>query len=396
MSHSWLCSHTQSLSGVFIYDRQHLVAAAIAQLVMNEVDTGTQDRNLAQTITADWQMNSFKEQHFDVIPEVLFQDSLFRYGEERLHHNPKGYQSSHRYQLQMLLDRFGSMMLSEITAKLIQDFANDRLKNVKQSSLFRDLAVLKAILNKAKREGTLSSLPSFPKLKLPKGRCRWITLSEEGCLIEKSPPHLRSLIVFAVETGGRKSELLRLDWSNVELANNRILFIETKNGEDRSIRLSNRAHQELIALGPKDTGPVFTYEGRAIKDIKTSFNKARKKAGLSDVRFHDLRHTFASRLVQQGLPLYEVMQMTGHKSLAMVQRYAHLAPDHQERAIDALNALRTDYWHDLGTVEPIRAQYLNVNISNKSSETNVLEMVPLDRIELSASSLPMMRSTPEL
>ncbi|MDP6953733.1 MAG: tyrosine-type recombinase/integrase [Alphaproteobacteria bacterium] len=72
---------------------------------------------------------------------------------------------------------------------------------------------------------------------------------------------------------------------------------------------------------------------------------------LSDVRFHDLRHTFASRLVQQGVPLYDVMHLMGHKSLDMVQRYAHLAPDFQERAIQALNQLG----HNLGTGEGDKA-----------------------------------------
>ncbi|MBE9556803.1 MAG: site-specific integrase, partial [Proteobacteria bacterium] len=92
-------------------------------------------------------------------------------------------------------------------------------------------------------------------------------------------------------------------------------------------------------LGPKEAGPVFTYKGRAIKDVKTSFSEARKKAGLEGVRFHDLRHTFASRLVQASVPLHDVMGLTGHKSLEMVQRYAHHAPDYQEKAIQALNGL---------------------------------------------------------
>ena len=122
-------------------------------------------------------------------------------------------------------------------------------------------------------------------------------------------------------------------------------FIDTKNGEDRSIRLCERAYKTLLSIGPKETGPVFTYRGKAMKRVKTSFDHARDKAGLTDVRFHDLRHTFASRLVQGGLPLYDVMHLTGHRSLEMVQRYAHLAPDFQEGALKVLNA----EWHDLGT-----------------------------------------------
>jgi integrase len=101
---------------------------------------------------------------------------------------------------------------------------------------------------------------------------------------------------------------------------------QTKNGEERTVRLRERAYQTLTALGPKKCGTVFTYGGKALTGIKSSFDMARKDAEIKDFRFHDLRHTFALRLVQGGVPLYNVMHLTGHKSLEMVQRYAHLAP----------------------------------------------------------------------
>ncbi len=107
-------------------------------------------------------------------------------------------------------------------------------------------------------------------------------------------------------------------------------------------------------MGSKDSGPVFTYNGKPFKDLKHAFTRARTIAGLDDVRFHDLRHTFASRLVQGGVPLFEVMHLTGHKSLSMVQRYAHLAPDFQEGAIRVLDKrLKTpdrELRHVLGTL----------------------------------------------
>ena len=286
------------------------------------------------------------EQHFGLIPEIPFRESLLRYAEAKERENPKGFNASRRYQLQLLLDNFGMLMLNEIDAKTIRDFADMRRKTVSDSTLHRDLAVLRAILNRAREEENLAVLPVFPKVKLPKGRTRWLTVGEEHRFLNAASARLRVLIAFALDTGGRRSELLNLDWRYVDLANGRITFVETKNGEDRSVRLSDRALRVLLALEPKESGPVFTYNGNAIKDVKTAFDRARKKAGLEDVRFHDLRHTFASRLVQQGLPLYEVMHMTGHKSLVMVQRDAHLDPEFQERAIVALNR----YGHDLGTL----------------------------------------------
>ena len=154
------------------------------------------------------------------------------------------------------------------------------------------------------------------------------------------------MIIFAVDTGGRRSELFKLDWQNIDLDLGFVTFMKTKNDEDRSVRLTKRARQVLIDLGPSELGPVFTYRGQSIKDVKTTFGKARKKARLEDFRFHDLRHTFASRLVQKGISIYEVIHLTGHKSLEMVQRYAHLAPDYKNRAIEALNSLS----HNFGTV----------------------------------------------
>ena len=88
-----------------------------------------------------------------------------------------------------------------------------------------------------------------------------------------------------------------------------------------------------------EVGPVFTFRGQSIRSEHTAFNKACSRADLDDVRYHDPRHTFASRLVQGGVPLYDGMHLMGDQSLDRVSRYAHLAPDYQERAIQALNAV---------------------------------------------------------
>ncbi|MBW7997183.1 MAG: site-specific integrase [Candidatus Glassbacteria bacterium] len=309
--------------------------------------TGTEDKELAQALAAKWQQESFMERHFGAMPEVPFRDALVRYGKQRQRENPRTYAASTRYRLQWLLDRFDGLDISEITLSVIQDFADERLEQVKEASVLKELSMLKAILNKAHREGRLIAVPPFPRIKQQKGRCRWMTVDEERRLLAAAASHLRPLIAFAVDTGGRRSELLKLDWRNVDLERGLITFTKTKNGEDRSVRLTERARGVLSDLGPQPSGPVFTYAGKAILDPKTSFATARRKAGIEDLRFHDLRHTFASRLAQQGVSLYEVMHLTGHKSMSMVQRYAHLAPDYQAGAIAALNA----YGHDSGTVD---------------------------------------------
>jgi len=204
-------------------------------------------------------------------------------------------------------------------------------------------------------------------------------------LLEAATPHLRALIAFAVDTGGRRSELFKLDWRNVDLARGAVMFTKTKNGEDRSVRLTNRAKQVLMDLGPKKSGPVFTYRDKPIKDVKTAFEKARNTVGLEDFRFHDLRHTFASRLVQKGISIYEVMHLTGHKSLVMVQRYAHLAPDYQNRAIEALNELR----HNFGTVGQNECGEGMVQKEQNPSVSARVLMVEPDGIEPTTSTMPL-------
>ena len=119
-------------------------------------------------------------------------------------------------------------------------------------------------------------------------------------------------------------------------------------------------------MDPEEQGPVFTFRGKGLKTLGTSFPQAREAAGLPHVHFHDLRHTYASRLVQGGVTLYDVMHLMGHKSLRMVQRYAHLAPDYQKGALKVLNRAPGNGWHDLGTVATIR----RFGISAKSLKRN--------------------------
>lgn len=283
------------------------------------------------------------EQHLGKIPDMPFSDALLHYARALKRNNPRAFTRSARYRLKHLQECFGKYNVADISLRAIEDYMDARLDNVTLATIQRDVSTLRAILNKAYREGFMHYPPRFPRFKKQKPRDRWLSIEGEQKLVSVSAPHLVPLIRFAVDTGGRTSELLRLYWRNVDMRNKRVHFTDTKNGEDRTVRLCDRALATLASLEPKDLGSVFTFRGRSVVSVRTAFNKARKKAGLDDVRFHDLRHTFASRLVQAGVPLYDVMHMTGHKSLEMVQRYSHLAPDYQERALEALNSLGHDF-----------------------------------------------------
>jgi len=343
--------------------------------------TGTDDRKLAEALVSKWVQEDFLEDHFGKKPELPFSEALLRYAKAQKRDHPRHFMSNTRYRLRYFANRFEGWNVSDFTFRAVQDFVDEQIEKVSSGSVARDVAILKAILNKARREERTDFVPNFPRVKGSKPRNRWLTIDEETRLVEHATPHLKHLIRFAVDTGGRKSEILGLDWRDVDLAQKRVTFRDTKNGEDRTIRLCQRAEATLRVLGPKSRGTVFTFRGHPIKSLKTSWATACAGAGIEDLRFHDLRHTFASRLVQSGVPLYEVMSLTGHKSLEMVQRYAHLAPDYQERAIHALD----QFGHNSGTVG-------NDNNGEKGAKP-LKEMVPLVRLELTTPSLRMMCST---
>ena len=129
-------------------------------------------------------------------------------------------------------------------------------------------------------------------------------------------------VVLALETGMRRGELLSVEWGNVDLNRRTALLPITKNGDSRGVPLSSRALTVLRSLPPSTTGRVF---GDLTADaVKLSFRRTTVRAGITGLRFHDLRHEATSRLFEKGLNVMEVASVTGHKTLQMLKRYTHL------------------------------------------------------------------------
>jgi integrase len=173
---------------------------------------------------------------------------------------------------------------------------------------------------------------------------------EEQRLLDAALPWLREIIIFALNTGMRQNEILSLKWSQVDLFRRTATLIETKNKEKRTIPINQTV---LEILKSKDrvrsiSGYVFTSQTGSKLDARNllrAFYAARKKVGLEDVRFHDLRHTFATRLVQAGVNLYVVKELLGHKSLTMTMRYAHHYPESLRHGVEVLD----NDGHKMGT-----------------------------------------------
>ena len=267
-----------------------------------------------------------------------------------------------------LVREFGSLQLKHFTLDFIEVFQSRLLSDLrparkgsknplqplpplKPATVNRRLATLKNMFTKAKDWKMVGDSVSkeVHQVKLKKEenrRDRFLSKEEIGCLLaacgtDAKQKHLRPMIVFALNTGCRKEEILSLRWQNVDLRHGFVNLVKTKNGDSRKIPINSALREMLQGLIRRVDVEYVFYDheaGRRYLDIKRSFNTALRKAGITDFHFHDLRHTFASHLVMAGVDIATVSKLLGHKTLAMTMRYAHLAPNHLSKALDALDA----------------------------------------------------------
>ncbi len=218
-------------------------------------------------------------------------------------------------------------------------------KNRSDARVNREMAVLKHMLNKAVEWEMLEVSPfkRGKSLMFRENNCRLRFLSDEEieALLDTCAPYRRSIVETALLTGMRLGEILNLKWE--QIINGKIYLQNTKSNKPSQIPISNRLAQVFKELRRKNQlrfphvfcGP----RGEPYKDIRGGFNSACRKAGITNFRFHDLRHTFASHLVMRGMTLKAVMELLGHSDIKMTMRSAQLAPGHLEDAVNALNDL---------------------------------------------------------
>jgi integrase len=285
--------------------------------------------------------------------------------------------ATREHQLKWWSEQFAGLSLADITPDRVSQ-ARDKLaaqaytkgsarkdrktgaaipaKEYKRSgaTVNRYVACLSAALSFAVKERQLidrNPVSNISRKKEPRGRTRFLSDEERSALLdacEKSTwTPLRTLVLLAITTGARKSELTGLLWSDVDLKNGRALLRETKNGEQRvlpvagkaldslrELKLQNSARSEYVFPQPSGLpGPYLHFDSH--------WYAALKAAGISGgFHFHDLRHTCASYLAKQGCSLLEIANVLGHKTLAMVKRYAHLVDDDKARVIEKMIAAK--------------------------------------------------------
>jgi excisionase family DNA binding protein len=240
-----------------------------------------------------------------------------------------------------LVPYFGGSRLEEITPLMIEQYRNERLRSVRKSSTNRETALLKVMFNLAITWGFASENPVLKiKQYSEKGNVKERVLSEEEetRLLAAAAPHLRPIILMLLNTGARRNEILTLKWNAVDLKQRTIRLTRLKGGQNPVVPLNERAFEVLTALRAKATSDyVFTGpKGEPLATIRTAFTNACRRAEVDGLRLHDLRHTFASRLVKAHVDIITVQSLLGHVSVTTTQRYTHTHEDQRRAAVAAL------------------------------------------------------------
>ncbi len=272
---------------------------------------------------------------------------------------------------------FFSKPLTEITASNIEQWRSTRSNaGISNVTLNRNIATLKSVMTKACEWGVLKENP-LKNVKLFKidrsPKVRYLSIDEESCLRqvllerehqlkhdrtsankwrrERGYPlypefeeeefcdYLMPMVLLSINTGLRQGELFNLNWHMVDLSEESLIISGhvTKNNNSRYIPLNDEAINIMKQLYKKSTlkeGLVFpSKNNQPFNNVKRSWSSILKKAQITQFRWHDLRHHFASKLVMAGIDLNTVRELLGHSDIKMTLRYAHLAPEHKIKAV---------------------------------------------------------------
>lgn len=231
-----------------------------------------------------------------------------------------------------------NIWLSKLNSGHLARYREERLSEVGASACNRDLSIISHAIRIAMSEWGFN-LPGNPAANLrkppqPKGRTRRLEGDEGQRLMmacqASDNPYLAPLVTLAIETAMRRGELLGLDWDDLHLDQNYVHLALTKNGTSRDVPLSPVARQTIEALPRSTSGGVIPVHPEALKGL---WRRAIRRANITGLRFHDLRHEATTRFFEKGLGVMEVAAITGHKDLRMLQRYVQLRPEDLARKL---------------------------------------------------------------
>jgi len=327
-----------------------------------------------------------------------FAEMIDRYVRTVLPAKGENSQHSQKHQLMWWKEQLGQYTLANLTPALIAQQRDVLAKGITRrgrqrspSTVNRYLAALSHCYGIAVREWRWvddNPVREVTKLEEPRGRVRFLLDDERNRLLAECRKSgnecLYDVVVLALSTGMRHSEIMNLRWDDVDTRRGVAVLYDTKSGERRAVPLVGHALEilEERALNRREGSPyVFPGlyrpgEPPRSRQIRSAWDEAVKRAGIDDFRFHDLRHSAASCLAMNGASLAEIAHLLGHKTLQMVKRYAHLSEAHTKTVVERMNvqmfpsAFSSNTQHSQETSESDREQLSEAETENRAHQTN--------------------------
>ena len=233
--------------------------------------------------------------------------------------------SVERYKVAMIQRKLGNLTLDKVTSAVLVKYRDTRLTEAANQTVKHELGLIRRAMKLGIEWGYVTSVPylTLPSLK-GQARTRRLKKEELDYLITTLEPYLGQITVLLIETAMRRGELAKLSLADVDLERRLVHLQDTKNGDDRTIPLSNRALEAIkYLIDNAKSDQLLNYSKDQLTD---RFIKHCKSIGIENFRLHDLRHEGVSKLFEKGLNMMEVSSISGHKDLAMLKRYTHINP----------------------------------------------------------------------
>ena len=332
------------------------------------------DKRLAEQVLYERKLSIAEKKFFPQRSrtDISFTDMADLYWE--LHAKQKPSSQVTGYTLRNLKTHFGSKPLARITVPDVLQYLNAVKERASAATANRQHNILRSIFNRAIEWEKLNGQNPAAKVKqfrVENSRTRFLETGEITILLAACDPEIRPVVQFALLTGMRHGEILNLRWEHIDLANGVVHVLKTKSGEPREIPITADLHSLLVSLAKGDGGPVFRIHTRA---LSRHFANALSIAGITNFRFHDIRHTFASHFVMRTNDLPAAQKLLGHKSPRMTQRYAHLSKGHLQSEMAVFAAGFSQIFHSEGSGGTSAGQKETADLDSPPSENTASEI----------------------
>ncbi len=333
--------------------------------------TGTADKKLAQQYHDKVKADLWRQDKLGERPRYTLKDAIDRWEKHATARKLRD-QEGVSFKLSWWAEQLGEKrelasirradILRAVEGKqTIPKNASEKPRPASPATINRYLAAIRGLLRLASRDwDMIDSVPNFSLLPEPKGRVRTLDKPELVKLLAELPEWARGPCVFALATGLRQGNVVPLQWSQVDLVKARLLVgaESFKNGEDFGLPLNEVALGILTACHGQHKTAVFTRDGKPLSAIPHKVWKAAlARAGIENFKWHDLRHVWATTMIESGADLDEVQQLGGWKSRAMVLRYAHFRTEHLRTSSSKVDKVFGDLLPNNPQVTPIGAAH---------------------------------------